>query len=271
MNGIRLNAIGLSLSGADDLESRRKIQEEIDKDNLCENEVFVSCDTVGSVASVVGLNKGVVLIAGTGSNCELIDPNNDNIRCGGWGHFIGDEASGFWIANKVVKTIFDHTDGLRPSVHPIDKSWDAVKTFFSVQDKMEMLKHFYSNFEKSFYASFCKEVSDLANNGDELCKEVFKEAGRQLALHVIAVTSRSSEKIQEIQVICVGSVFHSWNLLKEGFEEVLKREGLTSVTLLRPTVNACIGAAILGANKAGIEWSPKLDANSQVLYEYRKT
>ncbi|CAD5118120.1 DgyrCDS6859 [Dimorphilus gyrociliatus] len=264
---IRLFSIGLSLSGGDDSESRRKIQEEVDKCKFCDNEVYVSCDTVGSLASIIGLEKGIVLISGTGSNCELIDPNGTNIRCGGWGQFIGDEGSAFWIAHRVIKIVFDHTDNLKPSVHSIERSWDAIKSFFSIQDKMGLLKHFYGEFNKPFFASFCIKVAELANDGDQLCKEVFEEAGQLLGMHVKAVVS-SSQEVNEIKVVCVGSVFYSWNLLKSGFVKELKRSSLKKVTLLRPTVHACVGAAILGSHKAGYNWNPNLENNSKMLYEY---
>lgn len=58
---------------------------------------MVCSDTIGSVftASPKG---GLVLIAGTGSNALLSNPDGKTYSCGGWGNMLADEGSGTFLA-----------------------------------------------------------------------------------------------------------------------------------------------------------------------------
>ena len=46
---------------------------------------------------------GVVLISGTGSNCQMLTPSGKTFNCGGWGHMMGDEGSG-WFTQSLLSS-----------------------------------------------------------------------------------------------------------------------------------------------------------------------
>ena len=49
---------------------------------------------------ILHVSGGVVMIAGSGSICHLVNPDGSMFRCGGWGHLIGDDGSGGYFAEE---------------------------------------------------------------------------------------------------------------------------------------------------------------------------
>lgn len=84
----------MSLSGGEQYEAQERIKNGLSSYSPSISESYYVCtDTFGPVAAAFPLG-GMVLISGTGSNCELINPDETTHRCGGWGHMLGDEGSG---------------------------------------------------------------------------------------------------------------------------------------------------------------------------------
>jgi N-acetylglucosamine kinase-like BadF-type ATPase len=67
------------------------------------------------VLAAAGLEAGVALIAGTGSIALGRTPAGGEARVGGWGHLLGDEGSGYWMAREAVRQALRAEDLGRPA------------------------------------------------------------------------------------------------------------------------------------------------------------
>ena len=97
----------------------------------------------------------MVLIAGTGSNSLLVNPDGSEGRCGGWGHVLGDEGSAWWIAQKAMKFWFDEEDNLIQPPYSSEKIAEAIKSYFGIKDRFGLLTYCYDKFEKPHFAGMC--------------------------------------------------------------------------------------------------------------------
>ncbi|CAG4970647.1 unnamed protein product [Colias eurytheme] len=227
---------------------------------------------------------------GTGSNALLRTPDGQQFGCGGWGYLLGDEGGAYWIAHRAIKMIFDDNDGFRASPHPTDKVWEVVRNYFKAETKADLLPYAYKHFEKSFFAGLTAHLSELAYTGntlapvvfvlrltahlselaytgDPLAQHVFADAGASLARHVAALARRASGRVR---VVCVGSVWNSWPVLRAGVLSVLSERRINmELELVRLRVSSAMGAAWLAAKHVNYNLPRDDTAFCEVFYTYR--
>ncbi|KAL7636189.1 UNVERIFIED_CONTAM: hypothetical protein RMT77_012946 [Armadillidium vulgare] len=280
---IVLNGLGLCLSGCEQKTTNISLEENLHKryPNLAEV-IFVASDTIGSLMSACA-NGGINLISGTGSNCLLMNPDGATYQSGGWGHMIGDEGSAYWIAAKTVKVIYDEEDNLIEPPYPTTTLKKLVFEHFDLNDsdihRFGILGHCYSNFKKQYFASLAERVSQAATEGDEMALSIMKEAGYYLGRFVSSVSRNINpvlfDQSRGIEIVCSGSVFRSWDLLKTGFMEGIKPRSQKDVeipkfTLLKLEVSSAYGAIYQASKKSGYPLPKEYEKNSSVLFSYTR-
>lgn len=264
---IPLKAVGLSLSGCERDESNMELINGLLKQYpKLALKFAIASDSEGSIAAIS--NKGgVVCISGTGSNTLLINNRGEKFQCGGWGHLLGDEASAWGISLRAVKICLDDLDHFK-TPYPTNRVWSVAKNFFKLQTRQDVLDLFYTNFDKSQIALLCRKLADLARNEDDsLAKYLFQQAGAQLGRSILAVAARAS--VESIKVVCVGSLWLSWDLLEPGFSAYVQNSAqMKQLTLLRLTVDKGVGAALMAADQFGLRLNREYSKNFTVFKRY---
>uniref|UniRef100_A0A914GZR6 N-acetyl-D-glucosamine kinase n=1 Tax=Globodera rostochiensis TaxID=31243 RepID=A0A914GZR6_GLORO len=199
--------------------------------------------------------------------------NGEIFGVGGWGHLIGDGGGGFWVTMRAIKRIFDAEDGLLLSVDlgidndsaQIVEVKKALLEHFALESKLGLLDILYNpNFNKSLVASFCKKLSEVADGGDAFAAELFSDAGKALAQHLVSISRHcDAEMLKELPVVVIGSVFKSWHFMKSGFERHMNEANAAMLTKLDRRIyrivlyqlecSSAVGAAILGAKQTNCE------------------
>lgn len=269
---LQLKSLGLSLSGCEQEATNKLLEMELKQQHIDVAENYLVCsDTIGSVFTASPLG-GLVLIAGTGSNALLSNPDGKTYSCGGWGNMLADEGSAWWISHRAVKAVFDDMDNLIKAPHDTSLVWSLVQQHFNVKTREDLLEHCYTKFQKSFFAQLCEKLAKSADAGDPLCKQLFEDAGKYLAKATIALLPRVSPELAksgDLCIVCVGSVWRSWDLLKDGFLKELSTITIPfGLQLLRLTQLMALGAVYIGVDAIKMKMPRDYTKNFEVFHHY---
>jgi glucosamine kinase len=204
-------------------------------------------DVVGAWASATGAHAGVGVISGTGSNVLGVGSDGRAWRAGGWGHVLGDEGSGYWLAVQSIKAALADREASGPQT----ALSAALIDFFGVQSVEEMATLVYAKpLRKGEIAACAIETARVAYAGDEVARGLYVRAAEELAAQIAAVVEQTALE-GEFPVGLIGSAFKAGELFVTPLVEAIRKfapQAQVAVVEMAP-VGGCVLLAALAAGR----------------------
>ena len=214
-------------------------------------------------AAAFGAGPGVMVVAGTGSQCLAFGAAGERVRVGGWGPTFGDEGSAYRIAVSAVRVALQAMDEDRDSA-----LLDALLDFAGVTGGASGRAREHALLDVLYdpaagpatHARFAPVVTDLADAGDPEATAILQRAGATLAAMATLAARRSGER----RVSFSGSVLDASQHVRDTFHATARDAGLSAAPRRWEPV---LGAAYLAmttvgwdAEAAGARWEHEMGA-----------
>ncbi len=198
-------------------------------------------DTMSALAAAHGGGNGVILIAGTGSNCMGVK-DGTYAMSGGWGSLLGDEGSAYSIAVKGLRIAAKSSDGRSKPTSMLDLFLGALGGK-GPRDLISLTR----NLDRPGIAGLARAVFDAASAGDEAALGILDEEAAELALMVLAVSARLG--LDEVRLGLVGGCFKSAAYVRSLRRALSARTAGPAVEIVEGVRPPGEGAAILARAK----------------------
>lgn len=191
---------------------------------------------------LAGLAKalGVVLISGTGSIALGRDASGRKARAGGWGHILGDEGSGYAIAQQALQAAVRFADGRGPQTTLLER----ILQYWDLQHADDIIGQVYNEPDKARIASLSSVVLISARGGDQVAAAIVQQAAKELALTVHAVCQSLAFPQQEIPLALGGGLLlHEADFCTQVIQQIRHYQPIGQVALVaQPTLSAARAA-----------------------------
>lgn len=146
--------------------------------------VAMSGDEVIALDAAFHGGRGVLVMAGTGSNMAGRTTDGELIHVGGWGPVVADEGSGSWIGKHAVRAIFDALDrgDSTPMLQKVMQLWN-LDSVGALIDRANELPG--PNFSK-----LAPLTAECAEGGDAYAMGVLRTASEDLAKYAMLTAQR---------------------------------------------------------------------------------
>ncbi|KOS66181.1 hypothetical protein AEA09_19090 [Lysinibacillus contaminans] len=201
----KISVATFAMAGIDSLRDRdivtTIVNQAITTQQLDIDTLIIENDAEATLYGVTAGQAGALLIAGTGAIAYASDGKQNIVRAGGWGHRAGDEGSGYWLGQEVVRAIFKMEDGRgEPTLLK-----NAVFNYLRIQHATELatwlFRPSYTNAQLAKMGAFLAEAT--AKN-DTCAIQISTRAAHELVLLACAVLKQINYSGEVFTLYCNG-------------------------------------------------------------------
>ncbi|MBO5896278.1 MAG: ATPase [Clostridia bacterium] len=183
---------------------------------------------------------GAILIAGTGSVCLARNAEGEIFRCGGYGHLIDDEGSGYAIGRDILAAVTQAFDGRANETCLTG----AVLNHLNVKEHSQLISWLYSpQTDKKQIAALAPLLIHPLSQGDTAAISIADKAATHLAGLVIATCKKAD--IHSGELALMGSILTHYDAIRQQVAEKIQSE-LPDITIIKPHNEPAYGAVDIG-------------------------
>ena len=181
-----------------------------------------------------GLEKGVGLVAGTGSVAVGRLPGGEAVQVGGWGAVLGDEGGAAGLVREAARAVW--------AAHDRGEEPDALATGLVAAFGVAEVPALGAALESAEWGSRSPAVFTAAEAGSPLARAVIAEGGRALAGLVVRLAARG---VAVDDVVVAGGTVLAQPALDEAFTAALSESlpGARTQPLRVPPVEGALALA----------------------------
>lgn len=199
----KCRSICIGMAGLGRTDDKAVIQSLCSEMGISQNLILTHDAKIALIGGTIK-NHGVILNSGTGSIAYGISPSGKEARAGGWGHLLGDEGSGYYIAIRGLKAVIRTHDGRAEKTLLTELILDRLNF-----DSPDSLVRWIHSVDKRDIASLASPVFRAASKGDSVAKEIIKKAADELTLTAKTVIEKLSLTQNEFEIVLSGGIFEN--------------------------------------------------------------
>lgn len=213
-------AICLGLAGVDTEQERERFSRYLKQyrsERGLSFEIFMNNDAQIALMATLEDDRGIIVIAGTGSIAFGLTEDRRRFRAGGWGHLLGDEGSGYDIGIRTLRAAMRSHDGSAP---PTMLNGIIMKEygFSAITDLRSYI--YQPHIKKHDIAKFAELCIRADVQGDQTARDIIEASAAELT-DTVAALIRKDDWFAQCDLVTTGSIFKHSVTFASAFESKL--------------------------------------------------